>query len=35
MMIRVRQVRLTVPEGIVIFVEGVLANRLVRLVTTE
>jgi hypothetical protein len=34
MMIRARQVKLTVPEERVIFEEGVLANRLVRLVTT-
>jgi hypothetical protein len=34
MMIRARQVMLTVPEGRANIVEGVLVNRLVQLVTT-
>jgi hypothetical protein len=34
MMIRARQVMLTVPEGSVNIVEGVLVNRLVQGVTT-
>jgi hypothetical protein len=34
MMIRARQVMLTVPEGRVNIVEGVLVNQLVQLVTT-
>ena len=35
MMIRVRQVKLTVPEGRVNVVEGVLVNRLVLLATPD
>jgi hypothetical protein len=35
MMIRVRQVKLTVPEGIMNVVEGVLVNRSVLLATPD